>query len=61
MGLVYTQVWRHDGQVGDSSAFRAGELTDAIDRVVVIKEEQEMSIWFERIGLSNKLKRITGI
>ena len=58
---VQAQVGIAHGQVCDRRAGRARELTDAVDRVVVVVGQQEAAAFMERVGLPDELERPTRV
>jgi len=52
--LVDTQIGRDAGYVRGVGAARARELTDAVDRVVIVEREQEAVTRAERICLADQ-------
>ncbi len=60
-GFIHAQLGRRDRQVGERGASGTSELADAVDRVVVIEEEQVLPAGLEGIGLAKQLERVGGI
>ncbi len=54
---VDAQLGRQHGQIADAGSVVAGELADAVHRVVVVVRQQEAPAGLERIGLADQLQR----
>ena len=55
--LVHAQIGRDARHVGRLRAPGAGELADAVDRIVVVEGEQEAIAGAERVGLADEPQR----
>src|SRR2546423_14239760 len=61
MGFIGTQFRSHDGQVAVYGTFGTDKFADAIDGVVVIEEQQELTTGSKGIGLTEQPERVAGI